>query len=128
MEMLFQVCGLGITVVIMATVLKKQAGEQSLLLILAFVVAVFFFLTDSILEIIRFMEELAEIAEIDQSLLAPVLKTVVISIITKITGEICRSAGEGGTASMVEFAGAVLALLLALPLIQGVMSMMAEML
>ena len=40
----------------------------------------------------------------------------------------CRSAGEGGIASFVETAGTVLALAAALPLVRGVVEMMAEML
>ena len=42
--------------------------------------------------------------------------------------EICRSAGEGGVAAFVETAGAVLALLVALPLIQAVAQLMGELL
>ena len=45
-----------------------------------------------------------------------------------LTAELCRSAGEGGLAAAVETAGTVLALAVALPLVQGVMELMAEML
>lgn len=60
--------------------------------------------------------------------LVPVLKTVVISVVTKLSCELCRSGGEGGLASFVEFAGVVLALLVAIPLMEGVMTMMVGML
>ena len=58
----------------------------------------------------------------------PVFKTVVLSILTKLTSEVCRSAGEGGLAAGVETAGTVLALAAALPLVGGVMELMEGML
>ena len=60
--------------------------------------------------------------------LEPVLKTAAISILTKVTGEVCRAAGEGGAAAFVEVAGTILALAVALPLAEGVLTMMAELL
>ena len=47
---------------------------------------------------------------------------------TRITAELCRSAGEQGTAAFVELAGTVLALLASLPLIRAVTLLMTEML
>ena len=58
----------------------------------------------------------------------PVVKTVAVSILTRVTAEVCRSAGESGTAAFVETAGTLLALLVALPLIRAVTVLMAEML
>lgn len=114
--------------VILAQILKKEVGEQSLLLILAFGILVFLYLIDSMEKILETMKNLAQIAQIEDTLLSPVVKTIAISVITKITGDICRSVGENGTASWVEIAGTLLALVVALPLIQGVMTMMVEML
>ena len=72
--------------------------------------------------------ELAEQAGLSEVLLEPVVKTVALSILTRLTVEICRSAGEGGVAAFVETAGAVLALLAALPLVRAVAQLMGELL
>ena len=61
-------------------------------------------------------------------MLEPVVKTVALSILTKLTVEICRSAGESGVAAFVETAGAVLALLVALPLVRAVAQLIGELL
>ena len=50
------------------------------------------------------------------------------AILAKVTGEVCRAAGEGGAAAFVEVAGTILALAVALPLAEGVLTMMAELL
>lgn len=125
---MFQVAGLGIFVAIFSSILKKNAVEQGMLLVLAFGVAIFLLLVEELASVLDTMKNLVEIAQIQQELLIPIVKTVAISIVTKITGEICRSVGEGGVASFIDFAGAVLALVIALPLLEGVMAMMVEML
>ena len=51
-----------------------------------------------------------------------------LSILTRVTAEICRAAGEGGTAAFVETAGAVLALVAVLPLVRAVAQLMGELL
>ena len=63
-----------------------------------------------------------------QALLEPVVKTVALSILTRLTAEVCRASGEGGLAAFVETAGTILALGAALPLARAVTSLLAEML
>ena len=75
-----------------------------------------------------FTSDYAQLAGLDQTVVEPVFKTVVLSILTKLTSEICRSAGEGGLAAAVETAGTVLALAVTLPLVHGVLTLMGEML
>ena len=77
---------------------------------------------------VALMEELARQAGLSEALLEPVVKTVALSILTKLTVEICRSAGEGGVAAFVETAGTALALLAALPLVRAVAQLMGELL
>ena len=74
------------------------------------------------------MEELSQLAGLDRAVVEPVFKTVALSILTKLTSEVCRAAGEGGIAAAVETAGTVLALAVALPLARGVLELMKEML
>ena len=77
---------------------------------------------------VELMEELAGLAGLSEVLLEPVVKTVALSILTRVTAEICRGAGERGLAAFVETAGAVLALAAALPLVRAVTVLMMEML
>ena len=78
--------------------------------------------------VVALMEELAGLSGLSEELLEPVVKTVALSILTRLTAEICRCAGESGLAAFVETAGTVLALVVALPLVRAVTVLMAEML
>ena len=73
-------------------------------------------------------ERLAQLAQMDAAVAGPVLKTVVVALVTRITAEICRGAGEGGLAAFVETAGTILALTAALPLMAAVLTMLEELL
>ena len=71
---------------------------------------------------------MAVVAQLEDEVLRPVVKTVALSLMTKITGELCRSAGESGIAAFVETVGTILALGVALPLAEGVLELMAQLL
>ena len=83
---------------------------------------------DGLGAVLALMRQLAGQAGLSEALLEPVVKTVALSILTRVTAEICRAAGEGGTAAFVETAGAVLALVAVLPLVRAVAQLMGELL
>ena len=64
---------------------------------------------------------ICEAAGLSPAVLAPVLKTVGIAILTHISAEVCRAAKERGIAAFVETAGAAVALCVALPLLRAVL-------
>ena len=113
---------------VLSAVLKKNTPELALLLVLAAGVWMLAEVAGSLRAAVALMEELARQAGLSEALLEPVVKTVALSILTKLTVEICRSAGEGGVAAFVETAGTALALLAALPLVRAVAQLMGELL
>ena len=66
------------------------------------------------------VQTLGELAGLSSSVLLPIVKTVGIGILTNISAELCRDAGERSLAAMVEVGGSVAALLVALPLLSTV--------
>ena len=127
-ELMTQAAAVAVTAALCAAVGRRGTPEIALVLVLAAGVWVLLSAAEGLTSVAALMEELAQLAGLDRTVVEPVFKTVVLSILTKLTGEVCRSAGEGGLASAVEIAGTVLALAAALPLVRGVMELMAEML
>ena len=128
MEAMAKLAAVGVTAVVLSAVLKKNTPELALLLALA---AGLWMLTQAAAGLgaaVAMMRELAGQAGVSEVLLEPVVKAVALSILTKLTAEICKSAGEGGVAAFVETAGAALALLAALPLVRAVAQLMGELL
>lgn len=128
MDMMLTISTIILVAVLSSVVLKKTTPEFSFLLTVVSGGIVFFLLEGSLLEILRTLQHLSETSKIDSRLWSPVMKTVGISILCKITGEICRSSGEGGLASLVDISGTVLAIVIALPLIEGVLTLIVRML
>ena len=118
-----QIAALAVTAVLCAAVIRRGAPEAALVLVLAAGCWMLMLAAGALGSVVEAIGRLAGRAGLD-----PVLKTAAISILTKVTGEVCRAAGEGGAAAFVEVAGTILALAVALPLAEGVLTMMAELL
>ena len=128
MEVMIKVAAGAVTAVLCATVVRRGAPELGFLLALAAGVWVLWTVADSLKLVTEWMKWLCELTGLEDWLIEPVFKTVVLSIITRLTAEVCKSAGESGVAAFVETAGTILALAVSLPLVGGVLKMMEGML
>ena len=128
MDLMVKVAAGAITAAVLGVVLRKNTPELALLLALAAGLWMVALVADGLGAVVALMEELTSLAGLSEELLEPVVKTVALSILTRMTAEVCKSAGEGGVAAFVETAGTVLALVVALPLVRAVVLMMTEML
>ena len=128
MEWMVKVAAVAIAAAVLGTVLRKNTPELALLLALCAGLWITGVAAGGLGAVAALMEELAGLSGLSEELLEPVVKTVALSILTRLTAEICRSVGEQGIAAFVETAGTVLALAVALPLVRAVTVLMAEML
>ena len=126
MEQVFQVTGLCVVGALLALVLKKGSPELALLLALATVAAVLLFLAGALGELLDFLREIGAASGLSEDLFIPLYKTAGIALVVKLGGSLCRDAGESALASVVETAGAVCALIAALPLLRAVLSLLME--
>lgn len=128
MEIMGKIAAAAVTAALFATVVRRGAPELALLLTLAAGLWTLTAVAGGLGAAAALAERLAQLAQLDATVVGPVLKTVVLALVTRITAEICRGAGEGGMAAFVETAGTVLALAAALPLMAAVLTMMEELL
>lgn len=108
---------------ICAVVVKKNVRELGMVLSLTAGVLILAFVLPAVDKVRAFMEELARLAELSPEVLVPVVRTVGIAIVTRISAEVCRDAGEGGIAAFLETGGAAAALLAVLPLLETVLDL-----
>ena len=128
MELMVRLTAVGATAAVLCAVLRKNTPELALLLALAAGLWMLFLTADALREGFEVLRELTELTGAEDELLRPVVKVVALSLLTRITAEVCRSTGEGGIAAFVEAGGNVLALGVSLPLIRAVIMLMGEML
>lgn len=123
-----QVAVVAIAGALCAVVVKPHAREIALAVSLCAGAVILLAVLQAAGEIKTLFSALAEAAGLAPAVLSPVLKTVGIAILTRITAALCRDAGEGGVASFVEVAGSVLALVVTAPLLQAVLDTLSALL
>lgn len=123
-----EIAALAVAAALCALVVKREAGGAALVLGLAAGAVILGRVLGAAEAVRALMDELGERAGLSPAVLDPVIKTVGIAILTRISSEVCRDAGESGIAAAVETAGAVLALWIALPLLRAVLDTVTSLL
>ena len=122
MESVVRLAAAAVAAALCAVVVKQHAREVGAVLALAAGALLLGAALGAIEEVRALADELGELIGLSPAVLAPVLKTVGIAILTRIAAELCRDAGEGGIAAAAETGGAAAAVLAALPLLRAVLS------
>ena len=128
MELMLRAAALAAAGTLCACVLRRGAPELALVVTVLTGVCLLMWAAQALESAVDMLSRLTRLAGLEGALVEPVVKIVGLSIITRVTGELCRSAGEGGIAAFVEAAGTVLALGAALPLVEQVVEMVVGML
>ena len=128
MEVMGKIAAAAVTAALFGMVVRRGSPELALLLTVTAGVWILTAVLDGLGAAAAMAERLAQLAQMDAAVAGPVLKTVVVALVTRITAELCRGAGEGGLAAFVETAGTILALTAALPLMAAVLTMLEELL
>lgn len=123
-----KVAAAGIIAAVCALTVRKQVPELALLLSLCTGVLILLYCSGALAAVTDFMDELTEAGGLSPEIIAPVVKATGIAIVTRLGADVCRDAGEGAVAASVEAAGAVLALLVVLPLMSGILALLKELL
>ena len=123
-----KIAAIAVVTALSAVVIRKQTPEIAMILGMLGMALMLKWSFSAVSSIREMLERLRQISGLSSAVVTPVLKTVGIAIMTQFAAEICRDAKEGGLAVFVEAAGAALTLALSLPLLEGVLSMIAELL
>ena len=122
---------LKLTVTAMATglfivMLEKTSPVNALLLSVAATV-LFALASASILEpIMSFLRRLERICGVSAVYSGTMIKCLLISLITRLGVSFCKDAGQPGMASMMELAGILASVWIAIPLFDAMLSMLEE--
>lgn len=108
--------------------LKEKKSDVGLLVILAAGVGIFLYMIGQFGEVIDFIKDIANKANIDTLYIGIVLKILAIAYITSFCSEICKDSGAGSIGSKVEFAGKIMILGLAIPILMAVLDSILQIL
>ena len=123
-----KIAAIAVAAALCAVVVKKNVAELGMVLALCAGAIILSCSLGALEGVKELMDTLADTAGLSPAVLAPVVKTVGIAVLTRVSAELCRDAKEGGLAAFVETAGAAAALLVSLPLLKTVLSMVTGLL
>lgn len=126
MTILLKAAAIAIAGAIITLLLKRSAPELGL----AMSIAVSLLCAVLAMELVSGLGEILTLVQSETGLspavTGPVLKCVGIGIVTRLSADMCKDAGQSAIASAVELCGTGCALVTALPLIQSLLRMISE--
>ena len=128
METMLKVGAVAVIAALCAVMIKGTARQLALVLSLTAAAVILTLALGSVEDVVAMAEDLRDMAGLSPAVVAPVIKTVGISILTHIAAQVCKDAGEGGIAAVTETAGSALALCTTLPLLRAVLDTVAALL
>jgi stage III sporulation protein AD len=114
---ILQIVGIGFLATVMILVIREQKPMFAYMLAAFVGVAIFLAFVGKIDSVISVLEELADRSGIPTVYLKTMLKIIGIAYIAEFGAQIVRDAGLESIASKIEFAGKMLILVMAVPII-----------
>ena len=108
--------------------LGERKKELAVLISIVAGAIIFLALIDKLSDIISFIGTIADKANIDTVYIGIVLKILAIAYLSTFCSDICKDAGATSIASKVEFAGKILILALAIPILMAVLNSILQIL
>jgi len=128
MDIVVKAVVLGLIGTILCLVVQKGSPELALLLAISVGMLLTLYALGIISQVTEFIELIADESGLSSAIISPMLKTMGIGTLTKITSDICKDAGQSAIASAVEMVGAASAIYIALPLMKTVFQMIIDLL
>lgn len=102
-------------------VFKGRRDDLAVYISISVGIVIFLFMITKITVVLQFIQQLAVKANIDFIYLNTVFKILAIAYLASFCSEICKDAGQGSLGAKVEFAGKILILGLAIPILMAVL-------
>lgn len=125
---ILQIAALGIISTVIVILLKESKPELSMLLGVGTGILILVLLLDGLFDIIYTFYDLAALTGLDKGIFASILKIIGVGYITEFSSNICADAGNKSVGDKISFAGKIIIMLLALPIITGLVNVIAQIL
>ncbi|RPF49242.1 stage III sporulation protein AD [Thermodesulfitimonas autotrophica] len=123
---ILQVVGFALIAAVLTVVLRREKPELALGVAVTAGVIIFLGFVGKIGAVVTVVSGVANRAGLNMVYLDTILKIVGIAYLADFGAQICRDAGEGALATKVEFAAKVLILMLALPIVAGLLDLLLK--
>lgn len=116
-----QIVGLGVVATIIIAFIRETRPEVARLLSLAVGLIIVLYLINYLHLIIDLILQIAIEADVESVYLKTLLRVIGIAYLAEFGSQICRDTGEGNIALKIEFAGKIMILIMAIPVLVAVL-------
>lgn len=121
-----KVLGIAMIAAVIAVLLKNERPEITMQLSIAAGVVIFLGMISKLTVVIQAMQEIAYKINLNVVYLNTILKIIGIAYLASFGVEICKDSGQHSIAGKIEFAGKILIITLAIPILMAVMDMIIK--
>ncbi|WZL71449.1 stage III sporulation protein AD [Clostridiaceae bacterium 35-E11] len=123
---IFKIVGIGLVATILSVVLKNQKPEISLQISIVTGLIIFIFVIAKLNSVLEVLNIVAKKVDLDLVYITTIFKIVGIAYVSEFGAQVCRDAGETAIASKIEFAGKILIMVLAIPILVALLNLVVE--
>lgn len=128
MTELLKILAVALITVFASILVKQTRPEIAMIISIAGSILIIVMIVDSISSVLYSFYGIFQTTGVDTTLLTPLFKIIAIGYITEFGANICLDAGASSVADKVLFAGKLVILLVALPIVTTVINMVVSLL
>lgn len=122
-----QIVAFGLVGTILVVLIKQQRPELAIQMSIIVGIVILGVIIGKIAAVVDLLKELANKANINLMYISTIFKIIGIAYVTEFGAQVCRDAGEGAIATKLEFAGKILIMVLAVPIIMMIIDTIMQM-
>lgn len=125
---IFRIVGLGIISTVLTVILKSLKSEFAIYITIVTSIAIFFLILGPLSYAIDVLKDLSLKADLEITYFSIILKIIGTAYLVEFGSQICRDAGENSIAMKLELAGKVSIMVIAIPILLGLMDLIMKIL
>ena len=124
--LILKIVALAFTALFILILIRKSGSEIEPLLCIGASALIILIMIEPLKEIVDFLREIADKANIDTVYIGIVLKILAIAYIASFSSALCKDANADSLATQIDFSGKIMILLLAIPILMAVLNSILE--
>lgn len=125
---IIKIVGIGLITVIASMLVKPIKPEVSIIIGLCGGVLILIQTIDYVVDIIDAFSSIIDKTGLDTGLLKTLLKIIGVGYLTEFSANLCNDAGSSSVADKILFAGKIIILVMALPMVTSIIEIIVEIL
>ncbi|EHI99736.1 MULTISPECIES: stage III sporulation protein AD [unclassified Clostridium] len=120
--LILKIVALAFTALFILVLIRRSGSEIGPLLCIGASALILLIMIEPLKEIVDFIKEIADKANIDTVYIGIVLKILAIAYIASFSSALCKDANADSLATQIDFSGKIMILLLAIPILMAVLN------